>query len=107
MGCSFFIGLLFIFIGLEILLKFFFHISIPLFRILIALIFIYIGVSIFVGRPIFRSFRAICTENKEVFGSYSSVYKDREIDSIVESIVFGEKTVDLRGANIKGPKAQF
>jgi predicted membrane protein len=107
MGISFFLGLLFIFIGVQILIKFFFQVSIPLFRILLALVFIYIGVSIFIGRPVFRSFRGMYSENTTIFGSYTNSFQDKEVSSENISIVFGEKTINLNGIKIKGKKASL
>lgn len=105
---TFLSGLFFILIGLEILLKLFFHISLPLFRILFALLFIYLGVCMLTGRRVFWGTHAGCCGNKsEVFGSYNENYKDKETSGGRVSIVFGEKNLDLTGLKIKGEKASF
>jgi predicted membrane protein len=107
MGCSFFIGLFFIFIGLEIMLKVFFNLSIPLMRLLFALLFVYIGVSIFVGRPILSHHRhGVCLDRgTNMFGSFSESLEGKELADRQVSVVFGEKTLNLKGAKLAGEKA--
>ena len=103
-----FFGLLFIIIGLDIILRFFFKISIPLMKILFAFFFIYLGISILVGRPLFGTF---CCHNKgentDAFGEYSYSLKDKEISKEKISVIFGSKKVDLSGMKVKGRKASI
>lgn len=105
---SLFFGLLFIILGLDIILRFFFKISIPLMKILFAFFFIYLGVSILVGRPLFGTFYCHTRgENADAFGEYSYNLKDKEISKEKISVIFGSKRVDLSGMKVKGKKASI
>jgi len=110
-GCfPLFFGLFFVLIGIEIILKFFFRIHLPLIRLLFAFIFIYIGVSILAGKPfMFRCHDRWGEErcwNGDAFGKFSCTMKDREVEDEKINVVFGEKRVDLTGMKIRGEKAR-
>lgn len=103
-----FFGLLFIILGLDIILRFFFKISIPLMKILFAFFFIYLGISILLGRPLFGTFRCHSKgANADAFGEYSCSLKGKKISKEKISVLFGSKKVDLSGMKIEGKKASI
>ncbi|MCD6329618.1 MAG: hypothetical protein J7M10_04580 [Candidatus Cloacimonetes bacterium] len=84
---SFFWGAVIILFGLSIILNAVFNIKIPVFSIIIALIFIYIGLKI-----LFGSFGIKASKNTVVFSSsdLKSANKNEEYN-----IIFGRGSIDL------------
>jgi predicted membrane protein len=83
-------GIFFLILGVTIILKTFFNINIPLFRIIFALFFIWIGIKILIGGPIFKS-----NKNGVVFGEARIDAGDINQSKDEYSIVFGRGTIDL------------
>ncbi len=89
MGAGLFWGIILIAIGLSIIFRVMFGISI--FRIVIAAAFIFLGVIILVGKPVFRSDK----EDKDViFGERT--YKSSQIQNSEYNTIFGRTIYDFR-----------
>lgn len=90
---SFFWGAVIILIGLSIILNAVFNIKIPVFSIIIALIFIYLGLKI-----LFGSFGIKTSKNTVVFSSsdLKSSNKNEEYN-----IIFGRGTIDLTDIDLE------
>ena len=80
-------GILLIFIGLSFLINTLLPIKIPVFSILISLVFIYFGVKLIRG-----NYSILKTNNLNIFGSHKLVF-DTEFNEY--SNVFGETLLDL------------
>ncbi len=88
-------GTVVILMGLSIILNAVFGIHIPLFRIIFALILIYIGIKILTGGSCWRNDRMnACFNEKTVC---SSSVKDNDY-----SIVFGKANYDLSAISLEG-----
>ena len=96
---------MFIIIGVDIILKFLFKISLPLFKIFFALFFIYMGLSILLGRNMFGSKNCRWQEASDMFGEFTSSYSERVLEKENISVIFGSKSVDLTGMKIKEGRA--
>ncbi len=87
-------GIFLILIGLTIITKVLFNISIPLFRIGFALLLIYFGIKVLTGRP-------ICSKGKNaVWFSDSKIENTGSSDKY--DIVFGKGIIDLSGVSLTG-----
>jgi hypothetical protein len=97
MGSGIFWGVVLILIGLGLVIKIVFNIDFPIFKILIALLFIYIGIRIMVGGS-FRCFGTHKTKNDIVFGEsfFGKPDQDREYN-----VVFSKGTFDFRDIEFK------
>jgi predicted membrane protein len=94
-GClfgGFFWGLVLILLGITLFLNVTFHISIPIFQILFAAFFVYLGVRILTGRRRWR-------HGWEHWGGDRSVDLTRSGDR--HDTVFGRSDVDLTGIQPK------
>lgn len=91
MGSGMFWGILLIVIGVSLILKIIFHIDFPIFKIVIAFVFIYLGIKILIG-PNFKFFSERKTENTVVFGHtrFDSFEANKEYN-----IVFGKGEYDF------------
>ena len=88
-------GILFLILGVTIILKAVFNINIPLIRIFIALFFIWIGIRILIGGPIFRF-----NKSGVVFGDARINADDLKDSKDEYSIIFGRGTIDLTNINL-------
>jgi predicted membrane protein len=97
MGFGIFWGIVFILIGIGIVIKVVFHIDFPIFKVLIALFFIYIGVRMLVGFHGCNHFR----NGKEgvIFGQTNITGTD--IQSGEHNVLFGKALLDLRTLELK------
>ncbi|MCC5916765.1 MAG: hypothetical protein JJU02_05495 [Cryomorphaceae bacterium] len=97
-------GIIVVLIGLSMILNDVFKINIPLFKIIIAVFFIYIGVRIMSG-----TFTPKGTETASVFGD-SKVYIEN-VDELQKeyTIIFGSQTIDLSNVTLENDtdKIQF
>lgn len=97
MGSSIFWGLILIAIGLIYIINIVFNIDLPIFKIVIAFVFIYIGIRILVGsdHKIFGGHR---TKNDVVFGE-SNFYSTKSGNDY--NVVFGKGTFDFRNIELQ------
>jgi len=97
MGCFLFSwlfwGAVVILIGLSIILTGVLDVKIPLFRIVVALVLIYLGVSLLIGRRWW------------VWRARTAVFSDSQISAAEAkgdySVVFGRSDIDFRGVALK------
>ena len=90
MGFGIFLGILLILVGIGIIIRVVFDIDIPVFKIFIALIFLYIGIRLLTGD---FSPRHIHTgENAVIFGEteFKGIPQNKEY-----TVLFGEARIDL------------
>ena len=99
-----FIGALFLLIGLSIIVKTLFKIDLPVFRILIALFFIYLGVRMLIGDFGFR------VKGDAYKDSHSAVFSEGEFrlgageeHKQSYNVVFGNGRLDLTEASSSDP----
>ena len=89
-GIGLFIGILLILAGVSIIIRIFFNIDIPVFKLVVAFFFLYIGIRLLTGdfsAPPFRS-----GENAVIFGEaqFRGLPDDHEY-----TIIFGSARIDL------------
>ena len=89
MGPAFFWGLILILLGLSLILRIFFHVGI--FRVLMALLFIFIGIRILIGRPAHTSSKN--TDNV-IFGE--RVHRSTPESGADYNTIFGKTVYDFR-----------
>lgn len=94
MGFGIFIGLLLVLAGIAIIIRILFNIDIPVFRLLIAFVFLYIGIRMLVGDFQLKNIHA--GENAVIFGEteFKGLPKDQEY-----TVLFGQARIDLTGEN--------
>jgi predicted membrane protein len=97
MSGSIILGIIFIIIGISFIAKVFFKVDFPVFKILLALFFIYLGFRI-----LFGSFGAV----KINHGSNNAVFSESTIRGEIQdggeyNAIFGKVTVDLREIELK------
>jgi predicted membrane protein len=101
MGSGLFWGILLIIIGLSLIIKIVFNIDFPIFKILIAFLFIYLGLKIILGDG-FKFFHNRKTESDIVFGesNFNTIDHGRDYN-----VVFSKGRFDLRNVvlNDSGP----
>ena len=97
MGSSLFWGILLILIGLSLVVKIVFNIDFPIFKIVIAFIFIYIGLRIMFGNS-FRFISEHKTKTDVVFGE--SKFTKVE-DGMEYNVVFSKGNFDFRDVVLK------
>ena len=97
MGFGIFFGILLIFVGISIIIRILFDIDIPVFKLFVALIFLYIGIRLLAGD--FSIQHAKSGENAIFFGEtqFKGIPKDNEY-----TILFGQATIDLSEEKITG-----
>jgi len=85
-------GVMLVLFGVSMILKAMFNLDIPIFRIVFALIFIYFGIKLLVGRQAFKN-----EENFSMFRSSTVTVKESggEYD-----VIFGQSNIDLTNINI-------
>lgn len=91
MGSALFWGLLLIIIGLSFIFRIVFNIDFPLFKIIIAFLFIFLGIRLLFGSFGIVNFRG--GENDTIFGEkrFSNFENHREY-----SVIFGKGVYDFR-----------
>lgn len=83
-------GIVFLIFGATIILKALFNINIPLFRLFIAFVFIWIGIRILIGGPVFKSSKGgVIFGEARIDASENKNFKD-ELNTI-----FGKSIIDL------------
>jgi hypothetical protein len=98
MGFGLLIGVLIILFGLGIIINVVFHVNIPIFKILVGLFLIYIGVKIIIGGAlpsVFHHYRP----GDAVFSD--KTYHGLPGNSNEYNAIFGKAMVDLRGTELK------
>ncbi len=100
MSVSLILGIIFIFIGISFIAKVFFKIDFPVFKILVALFFIYIGLKILFGS--FNVFNFRSGGNTAVFSEVN--YSGEIEDNSEYSAVFGKVNLDLRNVVLTEPE---
>ncbi len=87
-------GIIFLVIGGALILRVIFNLDIPIFRLIIAVIFIYLGLKIMFG-DYFRGHTESSDENTAIFSERS--YQSDQISGKEEyNAVFGKLNLDLR-----------
>lgn len=99
MGIGIFFGILLILAGIGLILKIIFNIDLPVFKILFALLFIYIGIKMLTGD--FRSIMLKDEGHVVLFGEthYKGVPKNHEF-----TVIFGSAKLDLSGEDFSDPQ---
>ncbi len=83
-------GIVLIIFGLSVIIKAIFHIEIPIFKIFIAFLLIYLGIKILIGDKIIKSAQS----NKDiVFAEGDFTYSDEDYKEY--NIIFGSGKIDL------------
>lgn len=100
MGTSLFWGILLMVIGGSLILKSAFNWDFSVFRVVVAFVFIYVGIRLFIG----KEFRLFDGGDKETQIVFSEKHITRVEDGKVYSIVFGSAEFDLR--NIALPDSE-
>ena len=101
MGSGLFWGIILIVIGLSLVIKIVFNIDFPIFKVLIAVVFIYIGIKILIGHN-FRFFGERKTDSEVVFGesTFSKVDNGKEYNVVFSKGNFDFRDIEL---NQNGP----
>lgn len=112
-GCFFFSGVfwgvLLILLGVSLLLKILFNISIPIFRIAFALLLIYLGIKILLGghgiekRKNTVLFNDARIEYSDAFDEYNVVFGKGVID--LSNISLGNRTIEVKVNTVFGEGA--
>jgi hypothetical protein len=98
MGPGLLIGVLIILFGLGIIINVVFHVNIPIFKILVGLVLIYIGLRMILGNWL-PSPSVHWRPEDAVFNNRT--YHGLSNDSNEYNAVFGKAMVDLRGIELK------
>jgi len=97
MGSSLFWGVILIIIGLSLVVKVVFNIDFPIFKIVVAFIFIYIGLKIMLGGN-FRFFHDYRNKTDVVFGETKFNKADHGTEY---NVVFSKGNFDFRDVELK------
>lgn len=103
MGAGVFWGALLIFIGLALIIRFVFNIDFPVFRVIFACVFIYLGIRILMGSfGSSSSFEFKSGPNDVLFGEreFYGPQHQREYNVIFGKGVFDFTDVDLSDGNV-------
>lgn len=95
-------GIIFIALGILILIKTIFGIDIPIFRILIALAFLYVGILLLINPPQSKVFISHSNTHSQqtVFGKRNFTHGELAANY---QITFGQSTIDLRAIKLDKP----
>jgi len=104
MGGGFFWGLLLVIIGVSMIIKVVFHIDIPVFRIIIAFFFVFLGIKILTGNS--HPFSNNRGPNDVIFGESNVSYQNKDVPK-EQNIIFGKGTLDLRQLDSTALPAQI
>ena len=90
-------GVLLIIIGISLVIKIVFNIDFPIFKIILAFIFIYIGLKILLGHS-FRPFQERKSDSEVIFGesTFNNVEHGKEYN-----VVFSKGSFDLRNIPLR------
>ncbi len=91
MSASLFWGLILILIGISIIIKIVFNIDFSIFRVIIALVFIYFGIRLFIG----RDFSFYHDNSDEQLILFSKRHVSHIDDGKEYNVIFGEGRFDL------------
>jgi predicted membrane protein len=96
MSASLFWGLILILIGISIIIKIVFNIDFSIFRVVFALVLIYFGIRLFIGRD-FKVYQNDKDEQLIIFSRrvVTHVEKDKEYN-----VIFGDGKFDLRNFSV-------
>ena len=95
MGAGLFWGLLLVVLGLSLIIRIVFNIHFPLFRIVLAFIFIYIGIRILFGSWSIQKWNKASTDTIFQEKRYTNLTSDKEYN-----VIFGKATYDLRDIHL-------
>jgi predicted membrane protein len=95
MGAAIFWGSILIVIGIALLIKVVFNVDFPIFKVLVAFLFFYLGIRILLGS--FGLFNFHTGPNEVVFGEklYSAPFEHSEYNVIFSKGMFDFRNVDL------------
>jgi hypothetical protein len=91
-------GIVLILAGISVLVKVFFHVDIPVFRIIFGIIVISFGLSILIGKPF------VCTHRDSSHIVFGEGKLGRNGDQSDYNVVFGKGVTDLSGLSEKGSR---
>jgi predicted membrane protein len=91
-------GSLLILWGISIIIKSVFHVDIPIFSIILAFIFIYIGIHILTGG---FKFQGRADQYSIIFGEGVLKYQEKDNKPAEYSVIFGKGTIDLTGISVE------
>ncbi|OGS20524.1 MAG: hypothetical protein A2252_09705 [Elusimicrobia bacterium RIFOXYA2_FULL_39_19] len=96
MGCFLFSGIFWgavlILLGISVILKVAFNINIPVFKIGVGLVFIYIGIRMITGGFFGQDWCCRTDRNSEMFGEFKTQYTPERKEY---NVVFGKSILDL------------
>jgi len=92
MGSGLFFGLFLILLGFALIVKYVFNLDIPVVRILIALLFVFIGIRMLLGKSVFQR---IHVDNNDVIFSESR-FEGKDMNKNEYNVIFGKSVFDLR-----------
>lgn len=98
MGAGLFWGIIFILVGIGIILKVIFHLNIPVFKLIISFLFIYIGLRILFGDCLSMK-GCKNTEGNVIFSEMTIDNPNHENGEY--NVVFGSAVIDLRDIELK------
>ena len=97
MGIGLLMGVLIILLGLGIIINVFFHVNIPIFKILVGIVFIYIGLKVILGNWFTFPMRQWRCEDT-VFSNRT--YHGLSGETNEYNAVFGRAVIDLRSIEL-------
>ena len=92
MGSGLFFGLFLILLGFALIIKYVFDLDIPVVRILIALLFVFIGIRMLLGKSVFQ--RIHVDDNDVIFSE--SRFEGKDMNKNEYNVIFGKSVFDLR-----------
>jgi len=107
MGTGLFWGIILILIGLAIVIKVIFKIDLPIFKVILAFIFIYVGIRILMG-----GFGWSHWGQHQRHSETDAVFSERYVNNFSEgdnqyNVVFGKTTLDLRDTTLLQEKSRI
>jgi len=96
MGGGLILGIILILIGASLIVKAVFHIDIPMVKVIIAFLFIFVGIKILVGNWDTHVFRS--GPNDVILGQATFVHE--HVVPKEQNIIFGHGTIDFRQVDI-------
>lgn len=101
MGAAIFWGVVLMLIGLSIIVNVVFHVNIPIFKFLLAFLFIYVGVRILIGDGACgcRSRSQLVREGEVIF--HERTFTGLPGEGNHYNVLFGKAVIDLRNVELK------
>jgi predicted membrane protein len=96
MSASLFWGLILILIGISIIIKIVFNIDFSIFRVIFALVLIYFGIRLFIG----RDFRIYHNDKDEQLIMFSRRVVNNVDNNKEYNVIFGDGKFDLRNFSV-------